>query len=30
MAGLKAVRPADEKIVVQGFFKFDNITSNAF
>ena len=30
MAGRKAVRPADENFVVQGFLKFDNMTSNAY
>ena len=30
MAGRKAVRPADENLVVHGFFKFDNMTSYAY
>ena len=25
--GMKAVRPASKNLVVQGFFKFDNMTS---
>ena len=29
-AGRKAVRPADKNIVVQGFLKFNNMTSKVY